>query len=100
MIALLLLAGLAQAADLLTFAPAVARYGSALESNPVMAAAYDAGGIWGAAAFKGGAFLLAVLAVYAMQGAGAQPWIVNTVMGLILAIGLFGAITNVWALSL
>jgi hypothetical protein len=101
MIALLMLAGLAQAVDLLTFAPAVARYGTSGEYNPVMAAAYEFGGIWGAAALKGLTLLLMLLAVYAIQGAmTGGTWVAVTILVFAIIAGAMGAASNVWALSL
>jgi len=99
-VGLILLTAAAQATDLLTFAPTVARYGSGGEANPVMAAAYSHFGLWGAAGLKGLMLLLALLVVYAIDGAGGPQWVGVAILILAGVAGLIGAYTNLWALSL
>ena len=100
MIALAISAGIAQAADLVTFAAVAARYGSAGESNPLMALTYDMAGISGVALLKGVTVLLTFLVAYAMMGAGAPTWIVVAAFVVSILLGFLGAASNVWALSL
>lgn len=97
---LIALAILAQVLDLVTFAGAATRWGSSMEANPIMRAAYDAGGIGAVAGIKGATIGAAFLIAYAMQGAGAPPWLILAVFAALGIAGAIGAVTNVWALLL
>jgi hypothetical protein len=96
---ILWLAVAAQALDLTTFAGAVARHGPMGEANPVMRAAYETAGLAGVAGVKAATLLLVLLAVHALTGAGAPPWVANTVLVFATLAGLLGALTNALALA-
>lgn len=100
MTGLVIFAAIFQALDLLTFAPAVARFGSDGELNPVMRLAYDSGGIFGVAVVKALFLLLIILTVYAIDGASGPSRLGAFVLVFAAVVGLLGALTNIWSLTL
>jgi hypothetical protein len=90
---------IAQAADLLTFAAAVDRYGPIGEANPVMRGLYQWAGTPGVAAAKAGIILFGILVAYAMVGARAPLWLPILVLAFGILVGALGATTNLIALA-
>ncbi len=97
MITLIAAAAVTQALDLISFAPAVARWGPGGEANPVIARIYDTAGFAGVAGFKAALFTLLVITLNAMAAHGAPSWLTTTILIFAIAMALLGTLTNIWA---
>jgi len=100
MITLMILAGLSQALDLATFAPAVARWGSSGEINPIVARIYDTAGLAGVAGFKTALFALLIITIHVMAAHGTPVWMTTTILVFAILVALLGSATNIWAVLL
>ena len=86
---------LAQLADLLTFAAAVAAMGIAAEQTPTVRAAYGLGGVAGVLALKAGYMAVVWLVVRAYRWHESTTWLLR----IVTAGAAVGALTNVAALA-
>jgi uncharacterized membrane protein len=82
----------AQLLDLATFVPAVARVGIGAESNPLARALYGLVGPWGPAVLK--AAVIAIILLALVRVVRRFPTYAIPSGALVIAIGLFGAASN------
>ena len=82
----------AQLLDLATFIPAVARVGIGAESNPLARTLYLLVGPWGPAALK--AAVIAIMLLALVRVVRRFPTYAIPSGALVIAIGLFGAASN------
>ena len=92
-LALYITVALAQLLDLVTFIPAVSKMGIGAESNPLARSLYHAVGAFGPAGLKIAAITIMVLAL--ARVVRRFPRLVWPSAAVIVAIGLFGAGSNI-----